>query len=213
MDKMKKFIFALFYFFIAMSLNNVKADELSDLLTIEDSKKVENQLFAANCSQNNDLIKCTISPDKNIYIYKDSIKTESTDAIVGNVILPKGVPHEDSQGIKQIYNAPFEIEISIAKAKAFDSVILSAQGCDNSGICYAPASYKYVIEKDISATSFSNNSDNVLFSKNDSFALILLLALIFWSGTQSYSLFPTFTFYLFGYYSRFTQYKKGCFYQ
>lgn len=179
MDKMKKIIFALFYFLLAISLNNVKADELSDLLAIDDSKKVENKLFTASCSQDNNLIKCTVSPDKNIYIYKDSIKTESTDAFVGNVTLPEGVSHEDSQGIKQIYNFPFEIEISIAKAKAFDSVVLSAQGCDNNGICYAPASYKYVIEKDITATSFSNNTDNVLFSKNDSFALILLLALIF----------------------------------
>ena len=85
MDKMKKIIFALFYFLLAISLNNIKADELSDLLAIDDSKKVENKLFTASCSQDNNLIKCTVSPDKNIYIYKDSIKTESTSSTIAKL--------------------------------------------------------------------------------------------------------------------------------
>lgn len=178
-DKMKKIIFALSYFLLVLSLNNVKADELSDLLKIEDTNTVENRLFKANCSQKDAFIKCSIQPENNIYLYKDSIKPESSEAIIANVSLPKGISHEDSQGIKQIYKTPFEIEITITNAKAFDTVVISAQGCDSSGICYAPATYKYAIEKDISAPSLINNEDNVLFSKSDNFALILLLALIF----------------------------------
>lgn len=175
---MKKILFVAFNFLLALSFNFSYADELSDLLNIEDTNKVENSTFKAFCSQNESLIKCSIIPNENIYLYKDSIKAQSSQSVISNIILPNGKLHEDSQGVKQIYSEPFEIEITIAQAKAFDSVLLTAQGCDNNGICYAPATYKYVIEKEVTAP-LKVNKDNLLFSKNDSFAIILLLAVIF----------------------------------
>ena len=175
---MKKILFVAFNFLLALSFNFSYADELSDLLNIEDIKKVENSTFKAFCSQNESLIKCSIVPNENIYLYKDSIKAQSSQSVISNIILPNGKLHEDSQGVKQIYSEPFEIEITIAHAKAFDSVLLTAQGCDNNGICYAPATYKYVIEKEVTAP-LKGNKDNLLFSKDDSFAIILLLAVIF----------------------------------
>lgn len=175
---MKKILFVAFNFLLALSFNFSYADELSDLLNIEDTKKVENSTFKTFCSQNESLIKCSIVPNKNIYLYKDSIKAQSSQSVISNIILPNGKLHEDSQGVKQIYSEPFEIEITIAQAKAFDSVLLTAQGCDNNGICYAPATYKYVIEKEVTAP-LKGNKDNLLFSKDDSFAIILLLAVIF----------------------------------
>lgn len=175
---MKKILFVAFNFLLALSFNFSYADELSDLLNIEDTKKVENSTFKAFCSQNESLIKCSIIPNENIYLYKDSIKAQSSQSVISNIILPNGKLHEDSQGVKQIYSEPFEIEMTIVQAKAFDSVLLTAQGCDNNGICYAPATYKYVIEKEVTAP-LKGNKDNLLFSKNDSFAIILLLAVIF----------------------------------
>ena len=95
-----------------------------------------------------------INPD--YYLYKDkiSIKLKNSNGELEEVILPKGIDHEDEFfGQQEIYDSSLIIPFQIKNADQMHTAYfeLEAQGCAKSGYCFAPQTYELSVEFNPSA--------------------------------------------------------------
>ncbi|WP_213990399.1 protein-disulfide reductase DsbD [Sodalis sp. dw_96] len=73
------------------------------------------------------------------YLYRQQIKLETVDAVLGNVVMPAGSSHHDEFfGDTQIYRTSLQIGIPIKQASEGASLRVTYQGCADAGFCYPP---------------------------------------------------------------------------
>lgn len=85
------------------------------------------------------------------YLYKDkiSIKLKNSNGELSEVILPKGVDHEDEFfGKQEIYDSALIIPFTINTQEGINTAYfeIEAQGCAKSGYCFAPQTYDINVE-------------------------------------------------------------------
>ena len=86
------------------------------------------------------------------YLYRNKISYASdSDAIVlGEVVLPEGLHHEDEFfGVQQIYRDRFYVSIPytvVGAAPASVDLIIKSQGCADIGLCYSPQTWTESVE-------------------------------------------------------------------
>lgn len=75
------------------------------------------------------------------YLYRQQIKIEPSHVQLGAFSLPKGLDHHDEfYGNTPIFKDELQLSIPLNKTMPAASVIVSYQGCAESGFCYPPAS-------------------------------------------------------------------------
>ena len=86
------------------------------------------------------------------YLYRNKMSYASnTDSIVlGEVVLPEGLHHEDEFfGVQQIYRDRFYVSIPytlVGDAPASMELVIKSQGCVDIGLCYPPQSWTESVE-------------------------------------------------------------------
>ena len=187
----KKFIWLLISLTLMISVE--AAEDLNKLMvipTVNNATQGKASPFTVSCSQKYNKIHCSINISDGAYIYKDSIKAESENAIVNMEPLPRGEMHSDPNGDNFIFRNAINVNIIIVDAKYDDIINLNYRGCDSQGICYPEATYsisssstvhgtaRRLSEGDLNSTA-AHNDEDVLFKRNDNFLFILLLCLFF----------------------------------
>lgn len=90
-----------------------------------------------------------INPD--YYLYKDKItvKLKNSNGELEQIVLPKGIDHEDEFfGKQEIYDSALIIPFTINTQEGINTAYfeIEAQGCAKSGYCFAPQTYEINVE-------------------------------------------------------------------
>ena len=97
------------------------------------------------------------------YLYRNKMSYASnSDAIVlGEVVLPQGLHHEDEFfGVQQIYRDRFYVSIPytvVGAAPASVDLIIKSQGCADIGLCYPPQTWT----ESVTLLARNNNSGKI----------------------------------------------------
>ena len=97
------------------------------------------------------------------YLYRNKMSYEAnSDAIVlGEVVLPQGLHHEDEFfGVQQIYRDRFYVSIPytvVGAAPASVDLIIKSQGCADIGLCYPPQTWT----ESVTLLARNNNSGKI----------------------------------------------------
>lgn len=104
----------------------------------------------------------TVSMRDKSYVYKNSILITSNKEQVrfAEPILPEAVVHKDALGTSEVYFDKVDIRVPLIKSNAGAVLTFNYQGCDESGICYPPQSFTFVIKKEMS-------EDDVLLAREE----------------------------------------------
>jgi thiol:disulfide interchange protein len=178
---MLRILIALLTFFYSLSsFADVNLDKLYAL----GATAQEGLPFSADCSLNNDLIRCNLFIKNGSYIYKDSIGFEGSDVLISSDKLPDGIMHEDVSGTNEVYMESVSFNAQVIDGKAGSTVKFSYRGCDSQGICYPSQTQDIFLEKDIKGNieklpASNINQEKGIFSGYDNFLIILLLCLCF----------------------------------
>ena len=85
------------------------------------------------------------------YLYKKRISLKPADAAVmlGQVVLPKGLPHNDEYfGEQEIYRESLDASFSIPPTSKSVLVNVTYQGCADAGLCYPPITKQVAVSFD-----------------------------------------------------------------
>lgn len=104
----------------------------------------------------------TISMRNKAYVYKSSILINGNKDQVrfSEPIMPEAVIHKDALGTSEVYFDRVDIRVPLIKASSGAVLALNYQGCDESGICYPPQRFTFVIKKKMS-------EDQVLLAREE----------------------------------------------
>ncbi len=139
--KFLKILFALSL--LCLHLTCFATDAADDLFNLDTTPAItaNNNPFTANAFFDRDSgkIHFEINCLKGAYIYKDSLKLDSTK---GSKIaldpLPPAAVHEDALGRSDVYFDKIDVYVTVNQSSADDHAVLSYRGCDSQGICYPP---------------------------------------------------------------------------
>ena len=105
------------------------------------------------------------------YLYRNKMSYASnSDAIVlGEVVLPQGLHHEDEFfGVQQIYRDRFYVSIPytvVGAAPASVDLIIKSQGCADIGLCYPPQTWT----ESVTLLARNNNSGKIQLGETGTF--------------------------------------------
>lgn len=104
----------------------------------------------------------TISMRNKSYVYKSSILINGNKDQVrfSDPIMPEAVIHKDALGTSEVYFDRVDIRVPLIKATSGAVLDFNYQGCDESGICYPPQRFTFVIKKTMS-------EDQVLLAREE----------------------------------------------
>lgn len=140
--KFLKLLFALSLLFVHFTCY-AAADAADDLFNLDTTPAItaNNDPFTASAFFDRDSgkIHFEINCLKGAYVYKDSLKLETTK---GSKIaldpLPQPAVHEDALGRSDVYFDKIDVYVTVNQSFADDHAVLSYRGCDSQGICYPP---------------------------------------------------------------------------
>ena len=139
--KFLKILVALSIFFVHLPcLAQDAADDLFSL-DIEPVVSTNTIPFTANAffERNKGKIHFAINCTKDSYIYKDSLKLEtSKNSKITLDPLPQSTVHEDALGRSDVYFGKIDIYATVIQSFSGEDAVLSYRGCDGQGICYPP---------------------------------------------------------------------------
>ena len=73
------------------------------------------------------------------YLYRQQIKLEPVDAVLGTVVMPEGSHHHDEFfGDTQIYRTSLQFAVPLRQASGGATLRVTYQGCADAGFCYPP---------------------------------------------------------------------------
>ncbi len=96
------------------------------------------------------------------YVYKNSILITSNKEQVrfAEPILPEAIVHKDALGTSEVYFDKVDIRVPLIKSTAGAVLTFNYQGCDESGICYPPQTFTFIVKKAMS-------EDEVLLAREE----------------------------------------------
>ncbi|EHD23230.1 MULTISPECIES: protein-disulfide reductase DsbD [Brenneria] len=96
------------------------------------------------------------------YLYRQQIKLESDNAVLGNVDLPPGISHRDEFfGEVFIFTQQLALAIPLLQAHENATVTVTYQGCADAGFCYPPET-RVIPLRQISPTASADSVPNPL---------------------------------------------------
>ncbi|PWC17905.1 protein-disulfide reductase DsbD [Brenneria corticis] len=96
------------------------------------------------------------------YLYRQQIKLESDNAVLGNVDLPPGISHRDEFfGEVFIFKQQLALDIPLVQAHENATVTVTYQGCADAGFCYPPET-RVIPLRQISPTASADSVPNPL---------------------------------------------------
>ncbi len=139
--KFLKLLFALSL--LCVHFTCYAADAADDLFNLDTTPAItaNNDPFTANAFFDRDSgkIHFEINCLKGAYVYKDSLKLETTKkSEITLDPLPQAAVHEDALGRSDVYFDKIDVYVTVNQSSADDDAVLSYRGCDSQGICYPP---------------------------------------------------------------------------
>ncbi|RXI48807.1 thiol:disulfide interchange protein [Malaciobacter mytili] len=157
---------------------------LSLFASINDDFLEPEQAFKTKFIEQEDKIIFTLDLGKDIYLYDDKLKVFITKPekieLTKEINLPKPVEYDGF--IVHFVNQNIQIPKELLKNKidsSFYEIEVQFQGCSKAGLCYAPMSETYTINKNNSQVSKNQLKEDVNISETDSIANTLLGGNIF----------------------------------
>ncbi|MFV0562039.1 protein-disulfide reductase DsbD [Malaciobacter mytili] len=157
---------------------------LSLFASINDDFLEPEQAFKTKFIEQEDKIIFTLNLGKAIYLYDDKLKVFITKPqkieLTKEINLPKPVEYDGF--IVHFVNQNIQIPKELLKSKidsSFYEIEVQFQGCSKAGLCYAPMSETYTINKNNSQVSKNQLKEDVNISETDSIANTLLSGNIF----------------------------------
>ncbi len=157
---------------------------LSLFASINDDFLEPEQAFKTKFIEQEDKIIFTLNLGKAIYLYDDKLKVFITKPekieLTKEINLPKPVEYDGF--IVHFVNQNIQIPKELLKNKidsSFYEIEVQFQGCSKAGLCYAPMSETYTINKNNSQVSKNQLKEDVNISETDSIANTLLSGNIF----------------------------------
>lgn len=97
------------------------------------------QAFPFNFSQQGSTVHLDWQIKPGYYLYQERFSFQSTDATIGDAIIPEGTFHTDEFfGDVHIFTEPVSISIPLSAVGKNGELIVQYQGCATSGFCYPP---------------------------------------------------------------------------
>ncbi|RLM20587.1 protein-disulfide reductase DsbD [Brenneria alni] len=97
------------------------------------------QAFAFDFQQRDNQLTVRWEIQPGYYLYRQQIKLESSHAVLGNVVLPQGIPHRDEFfGQISIFKQHLTLTIPLIQTNEDATVKITYQGCADAGFCYPP---------------------------------------------------------------------------
>lgn len=94
--------------------------------------------FSFSQQENKVIVRWQISDG--YYLYKDKFKLSSPTTEINELVLEKGIDHEDPYfGIQSVYYNETSFSFSVADATKEHTITLNYQGCADAGLCYPPS--------------------------------------------------------------------------
>ncbi|QTF10095.1 protein-disulfide reductase DsbD [Brenneria izadpanahii] len=98
-----------------------------------------NRAFAFDFQQRNDRLTVRWEIQPGYYLYRQQIKLEGRDAVLGRVDLPAGASHQDDYfGQVFIFQRQVSFTIPLLQVNEGATVKVTYQGCAEAGFCYPP---------------------------------------------------------------------------
>lgn len=121
----------------------VRVAYAADFLAPEDA-------FKARAAWQDTQIVVTISPEKNYYVYKESIRFEAQNSAqveLGQAVMPKAKMKFDENFGKTlaIYPDEIQVKVPVQRAQSGIQLVMELQGCAERGICYPPMKLSFTL--------------------------------------------------------------------
>lgn len=112
--------------------NSIGGSQSSPFLPVD-------QAFAFDFQQRNDRLTVRWAIQPGYYLYRQQIKLEGSDAVLGDINLPPGASHQDDYfGQTFIFRQQLAVTIPLLQANDRATVKVTYQGCADAGFCYPP---------------------------------------------------------------------------
>ena len=111
----------------------------SSLFNNESEFLKPDQAFPFNFIQEGNHVSISFDIVDGYYLYKQKFSFSADGAILGEVVLPQGVDHEDEFfGKQQIYDAPVSFIVPVENITNNATLNIRFQGCAKKGLCFPP---------------------------------------------------------------------------
>ncbi|MEC5342737.1 protein-disulfide reductase DsbD [Brenneria populi] len=95
--------------------------------------------FAFDFQQRNDQLTINWEIEPGYYLYRQQIKLEGSNVLLGDVSLPEGISHRDDYfGQVFIFKRHAALTVPLRQASENATVKVTYQGCAEAGFCYPP---------------------------------------------------------------------------
>ena len=146
---MKKYIHHLFRLialivitqvgFSAVAQQSIFDTSSSALFSNEDEFLKPEQAFVFNFDQQNNIVKVSFDIAEGYYLYKKQFKFSTENSEIAEVLLPKGIDHEDEFfGKQQIFIGELNFDVPLASVSEQGLLKIRYQGCAEKGLCFPP---------------------------------------------------------------------------
>lgn len=97
------------------------------------------QAFAFDFERHGGTIRLNWRIRPGYYLYRQQIKLEPVDAVLGKVVMPAGSNHHDEFfGDSEIYRTSLQVAVPLQRAAEGATLRVTYQGCAEAGFCYPP---------------------------------------------------------------------------